>query len=141
MTIEERRAIIARRDKEAERQRQVAAYAANPEHYRRKGRRAYDRNPDAWNTRSREWKAAHPEASAESRRRWAEQNREKRRAHHAVQTAIRRGDMERPATCSVEGCNAKPHAHHEDYSKPLEVEWICQRHHNALHREKRGLPR
>jgi hypothetical protein len=27
------------------------------------------------------------------------------------------------------------HAHHEDYSKPLEVRWLCTQHHNEAHRE------
>lgn len=27
-------------------------------------------------------------------------------------------------------------AHHADYSKPLEVEFLCRRHHAARHRQK-----
>jgi ribosomal protein S27AE len=27
-------------------------------------------------------------------------------------------------------------AHHDDYSKPLEVRWLCQTHHYELHLEK-----
>lgn len=43
-----------------------------------------------------------------------------------------------------ERCGAgKAHAHHEDYSKPLDVVWLCQTHHQARHREiviEAGLP-
>lgn len=42
----------------------------------------------------------------------------------------RRGKLvERP--CQV--CGAKAEMHHHDYSKPLEVEWLCRLHHLALH--------
>lgn len=30
--------------------------------------------------------------------------------------------------------NPKSQAHHEDYSKPLEVTWYCRMHHTHLHR-------
>nr|DAD85891.1 MAG TPA: hypothetical protein [Siphoviridae sp. ctGdK3] len=26
-------------------------------------------------------------------------------------------------------------AHHDDYSKPLQVRWLCRRHHKQLHKE------
>lgn len=30
----------------------------------------------------------------------------------------------------------KVHAHHTDYTKPLEVMWLCQKHHVELHNKK-----
>jgi len=38
--------------------------------------------------------------------------------------------------CGVCG-SPDAHAHHEDYYKPLEVVWLCPRHHNHRHRELR----
>ncbi len=50
-----------------------------------------------------------------------------------VRRAIKRGMLKRPAQC--QRCGAQPRrnkagvsqiqAHHKDYSKPLEVEWLC----------------
>lgn len=68
---------------------------------------------------------------SESTARYRENNPEKRSAHQAVQTAIRNGSLVKMA-CTV--CGApKSHAHHDDYSKPLEVIWLCHTHHMDRH--------
>jgi ribosomal protein S27AE len=54
-------------------------------------------------------------------------------AKSAVQRAIRSGDLTRPQTCEVCGRSQKLQAHHEDYSRPLEVHWICSRCHMRHH--------
>ena len=35
--------------------------------------------------------------------------------------------------CEV--CGEKAEAHHPDYSKPLDVRWLCKRHHMIEHRK------
>jgi hypothetical protein len=55
-------------------------------------------------------------------------------AHAAVKVAIRHGELVRAETCSRCG-EAKPtEAHHSDYSKPLDVVWLCVKCHRRLHR-------
>jgi transposase-like protein len=64
-------------------------------------------------------------------REWRKRNPEKVRAHITVQTAMRRGVLVRQP---CEDCGAeKTHAHHDDYSKPLDVRWLCQSCHHAHH--------
>ena len=54
-----------------------------------------------------------------------------------VAQAIRKGTLVRQP-CSR--CGAiKTHAHHEDYSKPLEVIWLCSRCHTQRHKELSGF--
>jgi hypothetical protein len=54
---------------------------------------------------------------------------EKYKAHMAVNNAVRDGRLIRQP-CRV--CGGKAQGHHEDYSKPLEVEWLCFKHHREI---------
>lgn len=65
--------------------------------------------------------------------RWRLRNPAARAAHMAVQAAIRRGTLVR-APCAECG-HPRSDAHHADYSRPLDVEWLCRRHHVARHRK------
>lgn len=60
---------------------------------------------------------------------YRERNPEKVKARSAVSNAIRDGKLIRQP-CH---CGRKGHAHHPDYSKPLEVEWLCPLHHSREH--------
>ena len=52
-------------------------------------------------------------------------------AAQAIKNAIRSGRMKmRP--CEVCG-NQRAQAHHDDYSKPLDVVWLCFKHHRERH--------
>ena len=55
----------------------------------------------------------------------------KANARRLLRNALRHGDMAR-GVCEVCGAT-QVHGHHEDYSKPLEVQWLCPVHHTALH--------
>lgn len=48
-----------------------------------------------------------------------------------VQQAIRSGKIERQP-CLI--CGEKAHAHHDNYSKPLDIKWLCSKHHAEEHR-------
>lgn len=55
----------------------------------------------------------------------------KRAARNALKYAVRKGVLIRKP-CEVCG-NVKSEGHHEDYSKPLEVRWLCSIHHHEIH--------
>jgi hypothetical protein len=65
---------------------------------------------------------------------WLDNNKEKRSAHIVVGNAVKRGDLIRKP-CERCGKVKGVHGHHEDYSKPLEVIWLCKKHHGERHRE------
>ena len=60
---------------------------------------------------------------------------ERHKARTAVGHAIRDGRLERPIHC--EGCFQEKfvHGHHEDYSKLLDVDWLCIKCHTELHKD------
>lgn len=60
--------------------------------------------------------------------------RERQNARHAVRYAIQTGKMVRPDTCSACGSFCNAHAHHDDYTKRLDVRWLCKPCHEEVHR-------
>lgn len=55
---------------------------------------------------------------------------ERHAARRAVQAALKAGALvRRPCFCG----ETKVEGHHPDYSKPLEVVWLCRRHHADQH--------
>ncbi len=48
--------------------------------------------------------------------------------------ARERGKIKVPSKCEICNNKTKLHGHHEDYSKPLEVRWVCRPCHRKIHR-------
>jgi hypothetical protein len=66
-----------------------------------------------------------------------EKHPEKYRARMEVLKAKRKGTLIKQP-CEICGDN-KVEAHHEDYSKPLEIKWLCTKHHKQRHKELREM--
>jgi hypothetical protein len=60
-------------------------------------------------------------------------------AHQAVCKALKSGKLVRPARCSRCPNTERLHAHHDDYTRKLDVTWLCTRCHHARHAELEAL--
>jgi ribosomal protein S27AE len=69
--------------------------------------------------------------AAEITRKWRKNNPTGYAAHSAVSNAIRDGKLSK-LPCEFCG-SGYVHAHHKDYSKPLDVIWLCPKCHHRLH--------
>jgi hypothetical protein len=76
-----------------------------------------------------------PAQKAEYIKRYSEKHPEKKKAHTAVSNAIRDGRLFKQP-CEVCFSN-DVEAHHDDYSKPLDVRWLCVKHHAEHHVKER----
>jgi len=72
------------------------------------------------------------QAKARYQRERRRRNPEKSRANRLVNYAVRSGKLV-PQPCERQPCDQKAQAHHEDYSKPLDVNWLCFKHHREHH--------
>jgi hypothetical protein len=68
-------------------------------------------------------------------RRQIEIHPEKKSATTTLGNAVRDGKITK-MPCAKCG-DPRSEAHHEDYSKPLDVIWLCKKHHWMVHEEKR----
>lgn len=75
-------------------------------------------------------------ALAQSVHKWKGKNPLKVLCHYAVHNALRRGDIKKPLMCTTCQLERRLHAHHADYMKPLNVEWLCSICHTNKHKEK-----
>ena len=87
-------------------------------------RRYYEKNPDK--------KIGHRKTAAENQKR-KNGYRKKLRARRILRSAVDKGDIER-GSCEVCGQNESIEAHHHDYDKPLDVQWLCRKHHAEIHK-------
>jgi hypothetical protein len=100
---------------------------ANIEYYRE-----YDRNRG--NRQTPEYQAEYRKTERRKQvvKEWQGRNKEKRAAHVAVGNAVRDGKLIKQP-CEVCGKD-NAQAHHDDYSKQLDVMWLCTEHHAERHK-------
>ena len=70
--------------------------------------------------------------TAKIAQRWRERFPEAYKAQTAVNNAVRDGRLSK-APCSICGSEKNVQAHHKDYSKPLDVVWMCAKCHHRVH--------
>ena len=105
--------------------------------------REYDRNRPNKDARREENKLRYKKRMSteegrrmerEAKARWQKKNTLKRAAHIIVGNAARDGKLS-PQPCEACFNTHDIHAHHEDYTKPLEITWLCRKCHSKRHKE------
>ena len=109
--------------------------------------REYDRNrPNAQerSKKNQERIAKNPELKKKymtQKKEWAEKNKIKVSAQRKVQRAVRMGLIKKPKFCERCGSDKLIQGHHHDYTKPLDVIWLCYKCHQQEHKKLRMLSR
>lgn len=83
------------------------------------------------NSYQKKWRKGRKTQLRAYKRKWSQSNRHKAAAHKKVLKALRNGELVK-SPCEICG-KLKVEAHHEDYTKPLEVRWLCRVHHMRVH--------
>ena len=110
-------------------------------------------NTEAAITSREKWEKNNPKKSKERKRVWAKKQRlenpdfvrlrdrmnhwkyrERRLTNGKVQWALESGKLIKSLKCEVCDCESFLYGHHDDYSKPLEVRWVCKECHYKIHR-------
>jgi hypothetical protein len=111
----------------------------NPQKRLEQKRRSWDRHKDRLNEVRRapekreRANALRREAYHDGRRQFSAPDPVKRYARFQVWKAVQEGDLVREPCVTCGALNSQ--GHHEDYSKPLDIVWLCAKCHSALHRE------
>lgn len=115
--------------------------AANLEYYQEYDRNRFQNDPErrAFQLdQTREWMRNNPGKLAEVQSQWKARNPEKRQCHLSLASAIAKGTVVKSASCQSCGTSdGRIHGHHPDYTKPLDVMWLCASCHFRQHRLER----
>ena len=103
----------------------------------------------------KEWIAANKDHIKEYNKKWSESHREevseyvrvkyredpktqiRRRAAFTVHSALKKGEIKKQP-CEICG-NEKVHAHHDNYNNPLDIRWLCLKHHKEWHKNNKPI--
>jgi len=109
--------------------------AANIEYYRDYDARRFQEDPRV-KARHKRYQATEAGSASvrKSQAKWLANNQEKRAAHVILGNRVRDGKVIKPGACSDCGVSGvRIHGHHDDYSKPLDVVWLCSKCHHKVH--------
>lgn len=93
----------------------------------------HDNNPGVHAEKTRRWREKNVEKNAEKDVKYNMKYPERKTAVNAVGIAIMSGKIIRAEKCEQCGSERNIQGHHEDYSKKLEVMWLCCSCHVNLH--------
>jgi len=122
-------------EREERRRYQREYYQANRERLLARAFQRYRENLERARASRRRHYHKNREAILAAKARRAREHPEHKTATKAVQNALRTGRLTKQP-CEAHGdtsqCLGDVEAHHDDYTKPFEVKWLCQQHHCEL---------
>lgn len=86
----------------------------------------------------RNWNARNPGHASSAAMKWQTLNPQKKAAHRAIAKALKQGLLKK-LPCVICG-SGRSEAHHEDYTKVLDVIWLCRLHHKHRHLQSVIIP-
>ena len=130
------------RHKECHKARMRQVRADKIDHYREYDRRRFQEDPERRARQLASMRATRDAAKMfQAQRDYRSSHPEKEGAKRAIAYAVLTGKISKPCWCEICGSADKLHAHHHDYSKRLDVWWLCEHCHKLLHRLIRSAMR
>jgi hypothetical protein len=118
---------VWRKDHQARKRKEISIKARS--YYEDKRKNVYEKQ--------KLWKKNNPEKVRAYIKKFKSKNPIKAAAHKFVLAALQESIITRPDKCKECMKECKPEAHHNDYLKPLDVEWLCHGCHMKRHRKFR----
>lgn len=116
-------------------------YAENRERIDAEHHKWIDENRDKHNEYTRNWQRRNKEMVYEYTKQYRKNNPDKYKATSRINHLVEKGKLTKPIACEVCGTVGRVEAHHADYSKPLDVMWVCKKCHYKLDEERREKER
>jgi len=133
--IEKVRAYDRKRGNRQTRRYAIEYREKNRKKINEKNRAYYSENKEKSREIKKRYVTKNKEKIKQKTKKYRKNNPEKQLAHQAVGYAVKTGKLKKQP-CEICG-SEKVHAHHEDYSKPLNVIWFCPEHHAEIHRNEK----
>lgn len=103
----------------------------HPEKVKAWSRSYYLKNKKERSSKSLVWRKS--KRGVEWYERYKATHREQLSARSKIKYAIKTGKIRKPKKCFSCGRKERVTAHHEDYSKPFDIVWLCYLCHSNLH--------
>ena len=116
-------------------------YAENREEDMLRSKAWIEANREKHNAYCKKWNNNHADERIEYLRQYRAENPDKYHATSKVNHLIEKGKLTKPMACEVCGKVGRVEAHHDDYSKPLDVVWCCKKCHYKLDEQRREKER
>ncbi len=113
-----------------EKEKQKEWYQENKERLRLKNRKYNQQNKESILKKKKEWNKKNPEKVEKARKKHLVKNKFKRTAETRASRNIK---ISKGQLCEICKGRKATQRHHEDYSKPLEIMFVCGNCHRSIH--------